>query len=206
MVEFLDFKLSSCIKWNMISFGCFPGVSVLIADVSEYCISSIFKGWSMKAGIFDCPRMRQLINDPNFITSMNEIKPCAWFSLVPIVKNFLGNKKADNYIQLVEDMLFRFNRFGCNMSVKVHYLHSHLDRIPENLGDLSEEQGERIHQDIKTMEARYQGRWDAHMMAEYCWNPMRDCRGRSNSRKPYKRSFLCVEWLENFYHKLVYLV
>jgi hypothetical protein len=26
---FLDFKLSPCVKWNMISFGCFPGISVL---------------------------------------------------------------------------------------------------------------------------------------------------------------------------------
>jgi hypothetical protein len=53
------------------------------------------------------------------------------------VKNFLGNKKADNYTQLVEDMLFHVNRFGCNMSVKVHYLHGYLDRFQENLGDLS---------------------------------------------------------------------
>jgi hypothetical protein len=32
----------------MISFGRFPGVSVLIADVSEHCIGSIFKGRSKK--------------------------------------------------------------------------------------------------------------------------------------------------------------
>jgi hypothetical protein len=43
--------------------------------------------------------------------------------------------------------------------LKVHYLHSHLDRFPENLGDLSEEQGEIFHQDIKTMEFIYQGGW-----------------------------------------------
>jgi hypothetical protein len=35
------------------------------------------------------------------------------------------------------------------MSAEVHYLHSHLDRFPENLGDLSEEQGEKFQQDIK---------------------------------------------------------
>ena len=44
------------------------------------------------------------------------------------------------------------------MSVKVHFLHSHLDYFPENLGAMSEEQGERFHQDLKTMEKRYQGR------------------------------------------------
>jgi len=35
------------------------------------------------------------------------------------------------------------------MSVKVHFLHSHLDYFPENLGAMSEEQGERFHQDLK---------------------------------------------------------
>jgi hypothetical protein len=49
---------------------------------------------------------------------MNEIESCAWSSFVLVVKNFLSNKKADNYRQLVEDMLFHFNRLGCNMSVK----------------------------------------------------------------------------------------
>jgi hypothetical protein len=117
---------------------------------------------------------------------MNEIESCAWSSFVLVVKNFLGNKKADNYTHLVEDMLFHFNRLGCNMSVKAHYLQSHLDCFPENLGDLSEEQGERFHQD-KKMEARYQGRWDAHMMADYCWNVMQDCPGRSLSQMSYKR-------------------
>ncbi|GFU51056.1 hypothetical protein TNCV_2414841, partial [Trichonephila clavipes] len=31
------------------------------------------------------------------------------------------------------------------MSVKVHFLHSHLDYFPENLRAVSEEQGERFH-------------------------------------------------------------
>ena len=45
------------------------------------------------------------------------------------------------------------------MSIKLHYLDSHLDTFPDNLGDVSEEQGEKFHQDIKIMEDRYQGRW-----------------------------------------------
>jgi hypothetical protein len=57
----------------------------------------------LKAGIFDGPQIRQLINGPHFIASTNEIKSCAWSSSVLVVKNFLGNKKAD-YTQLVEDM------------------------------------------------------------------------------------------------------
>jgi hypothetical protein len=44
-----------------------------------------------------------------------------------------------------------------------------MDRFPENLGSMSDEQGERFHQDIKEMETTYQGRWDSVMMADYCW-------------------------------------
>ena len=121
-------------------------------------ISSKFPGLStekLKAGIFDGPQIRQLINDSNFTNSMNEIESATWYSFVLVVKNFLGKDKAENYSQLVDDMLSNFNKLGCNMSIKVHFLHSHLDRFPDNLGDLSEEQGERFHQDIKTMEERY---------------------------------------------------
>ena len=58
------------------------------------------------------------------------------------------------------------------MSIKVHYLQSHLDNFPNNCGDYSDEQGGGggVHQDIKTMEERYQGRWDHRMMADHCWS------------------------------------
>jgi hypothetical protein len=39
----------------------------------------------------------------------------------------------------------------------------------ENLGDVSEEQGERFHQDILTMEKRHQGKLTSSMLAYYCW-------------------------------------
>lgn len=44
------------------------------------------------------------------------------------------------------------------ISIKIHYLHIHLDRFPESQGDLSEEQSERFHQYINMIEERYQGR------------------------------------------------
>ncbi|UYV68012.1 Transposase [Cordylochernes scorpioides] len=42
------------------------------------------------------------------------------------------------------------------MSLKIHFLHSHLDFFPDNLGAVSDEHGERFHQDISSMEKRYQ--------------------------------------------------
>jgi hypothetical protein len=144
----------------------------------------------LKAGIFDGPQIRQLVEDSHFTESMNEIESNAWCSFVKVIQNFLGKHKSQNYVELVGEMLTNFNKLGCNMSIKVHYLHSHLDRFPENLGDLSEEQGERFHQDIRTMEERYQGRWDTHMMADYCWSLQRDHPSKPYARKSYKRKFL----------------
>ena len=42
------------------------------------------------------------------------------------------------------------------MPLKMHYLHSHLDFFRSKLADVSEEHGERFHQDIQVMEKRYQ--------------------------------------------------
>ncbi|GFX28007.1 uncharacterized protein TNCV_773911 [Trichonephila clavipes] len=74
------------------------------------------------------------------------------------------------------------------MSVKVHFLKSHLDYFPENLGAVSEEQGECFHQDIKEMEHRYEGRWNVNMMADYCWM-LKWENSPEHNRKSTKRSF-----------------
>ena len=80
---------------------------------------------------------------------MNIKEKTAWLSFVVVVENFLGNKKAENYADLVDEMLEAIRDLGCKMSIKLHYINSHLDHFPENLGDVSEEQGERFHQDFK---------------------------------------------------------
>ena len=144
----------------------------------------------LKAGIFDGPQLCKLIRDPEFENSMNEVELEAWKAFVLVVKNFLGNNKARNYAELVANMLTAFRNLGCNMSIKMHYLFSHMDRFPENLGSMSDEQGERFHQDMKEMETRYQGRWDAVMMADYCWTLKRDIPTAEHSRSSKRRKFM----------------
>lgn len=156
-------------------------------------IVSAFPGLSfdkIKAGVFDGPHIRSLIRDKEFVRKMDQKERAAWMSFVAVINNFLGNKKAENYVLLVQRMLKAFCDLGCNMSIKMHFLNSHLDQFPENLGDVSDEQGERFHQDLKTMEERYQGRWDTHMMADYCWSIKRDRPEQVHKRKSYKRKFL----------------
>jgi hypothetical protein len=86
----------------------------------------------------------------------------------------LGNHKAENYHEIVSDLLAANKAKGCNMSLKVHFLDSHLDFFPENLGAVSDEHGQRFHQDISNMKKRYQGKWSLSMLADYCWTLKRD--------------------------------
>ena len=74
------------------------------------------------------------------------------------------------------------------MSIKMHFLFSHLDQFPPNLGDVSDEQGERFHQDIYTMEVRYQGRWDINMLSDYCWSLKRVCQNADHLRKTKRKA------------------
>ena len=52
-------------------------------------------------------------------------------------------------------MLDNFQELRCQLSIKVPFLHSHLDFFPLNLGAVSEEQRESFHKDMKIMEIRY---------------------------------------------------
>ena len=60
------------------------------------------------------------------------------------------------------------------MLLKIHMLHSHLNFFPDNCGVVSDEDVERFHQEIATMEKRYQGKWSSSMLADCCWMLVRN--------------------------------
>lgn len=60
------------------------------------------------------------------------------------------------------------------MSIQLHTLHSHFDFFRENLGEISEEHGERFHKDIQFIESRYQGTWGCAMTDDNVWVLVRD--------------------------------
>ena len=69
------------------------------------------------------------------------------------------------------------------MSLKMHFLHSPLDFFSSNLGEVSDEQGEILHQDISTIEGWYWGCYDANMMGDFCWNLQSESKSSSYKRK-----------------------
>ncbi len=75
----------------------------------------------------------------------------------------------------------------CRMSLKTHLLDAHLNISPENLGDVSDDQGKRFHQDITRIEKMYQGRWNEGMMSDYCWSLQRDKHAQSQLFNQFHR-------------------
>ncbi|CAH2989105.1 unnamed protein product [Chilo suppressalis] len=125
----------------------------------------------LKEGIFVGPQIRTLINDPNFDKKLTNTELDAWLSLKAVIK---GNHRAENAEQLVNDKIKAYEKLGCRMSLKIHFLHFHFSFFPSNLGVVSDEQGERFHQDVKKLEERFQGRWDTTMLGDYCWRLKRE--------------------------------
>ena len=54
------------------------------------------------------------------------------------------------------------------------------------MSDVSDEHGERFHQDISVIENRYKGKWSVSMLADYCWSiPRDDSETQHKRRKRY---------------------
>ena len=47
--------------------------------------------------------------------------------------------------------LLAYRGLGCKVSIKLHFLHSHLDDFPSNPGAVNYKQVERFYQDLMTI-------------------------------------------------------
>ena len=128
----------------------------------------------LKQGVFIGLEIRKLLKDENFREKLNPNELAAWNAFESVVQNFLGKYKAANHKEEIDKMLHAYKEMGARMSLKMNFLHAHLDFFPENNGDVSDEHGERFHQEIKIIEERYQGNASPAMMADFCWSLQRD--------------------------------
>ena len=121
----------------------------------------------VKGGIFAGPQIRRMLASEELEGQMSDLERNAWQAFGMIVEGFLGKHQRDDYAMLVSNLIKSYEKLGCRMSLKLHFLHSHLDFFRDSFGNISEEHGERFHQDIQVMEKRYQGRWDEAMIGDY---------------------------------------
>jgi hypothetical protein len=87
----------------------------------------------LKEDIFTGPQIRNLIKDEYFEKLLQGDEKAAWDSFKFVVKGFLGSRIAQNYEELVNNLLQSYQKLGCNMSLKIHFLHLHLDFFPREL-------------------------------------------------------------------------
>jgi hypothetical protein len=114
----------------------------------------------IKEGIFIGRQIRELMQDKQFDEDLNETEINAWLSFKRIYKDVFGNHKAAAY----QDFdLTSYKAMECNVSLKIHFLESHLV-FSENFDKASDEHDERFYQDIMGMEKRYQGKWTSSML------------------------------------------
>ena len=151
----------------------------------------------MKEGIFIGSQIRDLIKEENFDKLLQGDEKTAWDSFKFLVKGFLGKRMAENYEELVNNLLHSYQKLGCNMSLKIHFLHSHLDFFPVKCGSVSDEHGEHFHHDVSLMEKRYQGKWKCAMLADYCWTLARHVPTMEYKRQAKRRKkcmfFFCIK-------------
>jgi len=101
----------------------------------------------MKEGVFVGLQNRELMQSKHF-EELNETERNAWLSLMRICKAFFGNHRVAKYQDVVHDLLTSYKPVGCNVSLKIHFVESHVDVFLENFGEVRDEHGERFHQDV----------------------------------------------------------
>ena len=163
-------------------------------------LSTVFSGLSaakLKEGIFVGPQIWEVLKDTDFEELLNLKKLRAWEAFKSVCSGYLGNTRVPDYQACIEKLLKSYEDMGCRMSLKIHFLHSHLNFFPPNLGTVSDEHGERFHQDITNMESNYQGKWNPGMMGDFCRMFLRDTPEAKYTRSSKKTHFCLslVVWI-----------
>ena len=132
-------------------------------------LSTMFPGLSTakhKEDIFVGPEIREVLKDIDFEELLNLKELRAWEAFKSVCCGFLGNTRVPDYQACIEKLLKFYEDIGCRMSLKFHFLHSHLNFFPPNVGAVSNEHGERFHQVITKMERQMEPRHDGRLLLD----------------------------------------
>jgi hypothetical protein len=135
----------------------------------------------IKAAVYCGPDIRSLMNDKHFPTLLTRNELRAWEAFRDVIDNIFGNFKNPQYKEIVKRLMDSIKKINCRMTVKVHFLDAHIEYFPDNLGQFSEEQGERFHQKLKSFENRYNQSCSANILSDYCWFFVRESKCKLNN-------------------------
>jgi len=74
----------------------------------------------------------------------------------------------------MEDLVTSYETLCCSISLKMHFLLSHLDYFHVSCDATRDEHGVQSDQGISAMENTYKGKRCAAILADYCWKSERD--------------------------------
>lgn len=92
-----------------------------------------------------------------------------WVFVKEVISRLLGKKRSGAYGPFLEGMMTSFEQLNVHMSLKIHYLHCHVDDFLQQMSTESDEHGERFHQIAAVMEARYKGKKLDALLGDLCW-------------------------------------
>jgi hypothetical protein len=78
----------------------------------------------IKADVFIGPQIRQLFRDSQFDLVLSDDEKAAWNAFQLVATGFLRNVKAVNFRKRVENLITSYEKLGCNLSLKMHFLHT----------------------------------------------------------------------------------
>lgn len=110
------------------------------------------------------------MKDDGFFELLGDEERVAWDCTKAVIENCLGIHRSENYRYFIEEMLIAFDNINVNMSLKIHFLHCHLDHFEKQLPSESDEHGERFHQVAASLEYWYSGKRLDSLLADLCWN------------------------------------
>ena len=93
----------------------------------------------LKEGVFIGPDIVKLIKSEKFTNILCGNELDAWRNIVKVKENFLGSFRSQSYEDIISCMIDSFHRQGVKMSLKIHFLDSHVKFFPSDLGKFSDQ-------------------------------------------------------------------
>ena len=81
----------------------------------------------VKGVMFTGPQIRVMLASADLEQTMSVVERNAWEAFRMVATYFLGNNKCEDYEVIMESLIQHYKLVGCRVSVKLHYLHLHLE-------------------------------------------------------------------------------
>ena len=105
---------------------------------------------------------------------LSDKEKAAWQSFEKFSNGFLGNFKAAYFRELIQYLVDSYEQLECNMSLKMHFLFSHLEFFPLNCGGVSNLTWGALPSRHFSDGAQVQREMSAAMLGDYCLMVKRD--------------------------------